>query len=93
MNSLPRRYVVNGDGHRVLVGLTPEESFEFEALDNMSALGANSELPAVESGPNTGQESRWRELYSKHDSAWRKWMADKEGGVHLNWLIRPQING
>ena len=73
MNNSPRRYIVNDDAQRVLVGLTPQETLEFEALD---------EWPARD-------ERRWRELYSKHENAWRKWMADNDRG-QLNWLIRSQ---
>jgi hypothetical protein len=31
---LPRRYFVDGSGRRVLIGLTIEETSEFETLDN-----------------------------------------------------------
>jgi hypothetical protein len=34
----PRRYFVDNNGRRVLVGLTIEETFEFETLDNLPAL-------------------------------------------------------
>jgi len=53
----PRRYFVDGNGNRVLIGLTIEETFEFETLDNRPAL----------------DERRWLELYGKHDSAWGDW--------------------
>ncbi|WP_321576326.1 hypothetical protein [Bradyrhizobium barranii] len=33
----PRRYFVDGGGRRVLIGLTPEETFEFERLDSEQA--------------------------------------------------------
>ena len=33
-NNAPRRYFVDGIGRRVLIGLTLEETFEFERLDN-----------------------------------------------------------
>jgi hypothetical protein len=92
MNSLPRRYVVNGDGHHVLVGLTSQETFEFEALDDAPLPGPGGDLAASQWGPSTGREQRWRELYAKHEGAWREWMAEGEG-VHLNWLIRDPITG
>jgi len=36
----PRRYFVDGNGNRVLIGLTIEETFEFETLDSQPALDA-----------------------------------------------------
>ena len=35
----PRRYFVDDNGHRVLIGLAVEETFEFEALDNQPDVG------------------------------------------------------
>jgi len=61
----PRRYFVDGNGRRVLVGLTFEETFEFEALDGLPASDIDTHL----------DEARWRELYRKHDEAWKNWMA------------------
>ncbi|KGT79914.1 hypothetical protein MA20_10480 [Bradyrhizobium japonicum] len=60
----PRRYFVDGGGRRVLIGLTPEETFEFERLDSEQAQGA----------PDAGERRRL-ELYEKHEGAWRAWMA------------------
>ena len=36
----PRRYFVDENGRRVLIGLTIEETFEFETLDSLPALDA-----------------------------------------------------
>ena len=59
-NSGPRRYFVNEEGHRVLIGLSLEETTEFERLD----------------GPPVCTETqRWSELYAKHDMAWKVWIA------------------
>lgn len=84
----PRRYVVDVSGRRVLVGLTLEETSEFEGLDtslpvldgegrdrearDQEALGAEPMPSAV--------EGRWLELYHKHDKAWIKWKADLRAG-------------
>jgi hypothetical protein len=59
----PRRYVLDHQGRRVLVGLTIEETFEFEKLDQSAP-------------PDGFGEQRWCELYGKHDRAWVRWMAD-----------------
>jgi hypothetical protein len=58
------------------MGLTIEETFEFETLDNLPALDeAGRHVAWDEDGvPTTPREKRWLELYSKHDSAWRLWM-------------------
>jgi hypothetical protein len=83
-NDSPRRYFVDSDGRRVLVGLTIEETFEFETLDSLAALSWRGGHVLWEGGgfPATKQQKRWLELYSKHDQAWSEWMADnraKEG--------------
>jgi hypothetical protein len=74
-NTAPRRYFVDAGGRRVLIGLTPEETFEFERLDSGQAP---DQVHAVPDGrgawPDAGERRR-RELYEKHDGAWRAWMA------------------
>ncbi|MGX1000779.1 hypothetical protein [Bradyrhizobium diazoefficiens] len=64
-----------GGRRRVLIGLTPEETFEFERLDSGQAPGRVQ----VASGgrdvwPDAGERRRL-ELYEKHEGAWRAWMA------------------
>jgi hypothetical protein len=73
----PRRYFVDDNGKRVLIGLTIEETSEFEALDSGPALDdAGGHAAWDESGvPTSARERRWLELYSKHDSAWTDWKA------------------
>ena len=72
----PRRYFVDAQGKRVLIGLSLDETAEFEALDMKS--GETVQIVA-EIGPSAGaavvDESRWLELYSKHEGAWRAWIA------------------
>ncbi|MDD1529396.1 hypothetical protein C7U92_20235 [Bradyrhizobium sp. WBOS7] len=71
----PRRYIVDGAGQRVLVGLTISETAEFEALDNPSArLGADF-LVEARRVRQAGHGERWLELYVKHERAWNDWMA------------------
>lgn len=71
----PRRYFVDAQGRRVLIGLSLDETTEFEALD-LSPLQA----AAVSSGVGIGEpaggagEVRWLELYAKHEGAWRTWI-------------------
>lgn len=74
-NNAPRRYFVDAVGRRVLIGLTLEETFEFERLDS-EPDGGRTEAIWVEPGaqPAPG-EQRWLELYAKHEDAWKVWMA------------------
>ena len=76
----PRRYFVDKDGRRVLVGLTIEETFEFETLDDLPALDESGhQFGWNENGiPTATREKRWLELYSKHDKAWRQWMVETQ---------------
>jgi len=69
----PRRYFVDAQGHRVLIGLSLAETAEFEALDL-------SPQETVEVGESEGAavDVRWLELYSKHEEAWRAWMAQSQ---------------
>jgi hypothetical protein len=89
-NDSPRRYFVDSNGQRVLVGLTVEETFEFETLDSLAALSWRGGHVLWEEGgfPATKQQKRWLELYIKHDQAWSRWMADSRarGSANLPFL-------
>jgi hypothetical protein len=52
-NASPRRYVVDNHGRRVLVGLTIEETSEFEQLDNLAA--SNKSGPRIVGKKVSGQ--------------------------------------
>jgi hypothetical protein len=88
-NHAPRRYFVDKNGRRVLIGLTIEETFEFETLDSLPALDESGNHVAWDENgiPATTREKRWLDLYSKHDKAWREWMvetyADRCGSLTL----------
>jgi hypothetical protein len=75
-HNAPRRYFVDAQGHRVLIGLSLQETAEFEALDVTA-----TETPQIvtETGMGKGaaavDDVRWLELYSKHEGAWRVWIA------------------
>ncbi|WP_456621602.1 MULTISPECIES: hypothetical protein [unclassified Bradyrhizobium] len=88
-NNAPRRYFVDAGGRRVLIGLTLEETFEFERLDS-----AQTPDPAARRAAPEGREvwldaggQRWLELYEKHEGAWKAWMAqsraERSGGFSL----------
>jgi hypothetical protein len=58
-NASPRRYFVDNHGQRVLVGLTIEETSEFEELDNLAASNTRAGHVLWEKGfPATKQEAR-----------------------------------
>jgi hypothetical protein len=80
----PRRYFVDGNGHRVLIGLTVEETFEFEALDNRADVDDLAGRAAWDENgvPTTARERRWLELYSKHDCAWMDWKTKIQDDRH-----------
>jgi len=73
-NAAPRRYFVDAVGKRVLIGLTVEETREFEGLDRIQAEPSAGLLGEVALVPTGGGEQRWLALYEKHERAWRSWM-------------------
>lgn len=86
----PRRYFVDAVGRRVLIGLTLEETFEFERLDSEPNC-SRSETIWVERGaqPASG-EQRWLELYAKHEDAWKVWMAESRVDQPYRESYRPE---
>jgi hypothetical protein len=72
-NTAPRRYFVDTVGRRVLIGLTLEETFEFERLDSEQVSAQESRQP--DGWAPVAGEQRWLELYEKHEGAWKAWMA------------------
>jgi hypothetical protein len=51
----PRRYFVDRQGHRVLIGLSLDETAEFEALDLPSM---NADHSVIEHGERRGRRNR-----------------------------------
>lgn len=73
----PRRYFSDEKGQRVLIGLTIEETLEFEALDRLSANEAGGPVASrADWVAITTRQKRWLELYAKHDGAWRAWLVE-----------------
>src|SRR5713226_8094278 len=72
VDKVPKRYRVDKSGCRVLVGLSIEETFEFETLSDLAPLDdSGSPIPWRDGVPRTSRERRCLELYQKHDAAWR----------------------
>jgi len=80
-HNAPRRYFVDAQGHRVLIGLSAEETAEFEALDLVpdETVQLASGI-CVREGAAARHEIRWRELYAKHEGAWRAWIVQSQAG-------------
>jgi hypothetical protein len=74
-NNAPRRYFVDAVGRRVLIGLTLEETFEFERLDSEPDAGRAGAIWIERGSQPAPGEKRWLELYAKHEDAWKIWMA------------------
>ena len=70
---LTERYTIDEAGRRVLVGLTPAETREFETLDSLppSDDGGNRIAWTFGGDPTTSREKRWLQLYTRHDEAWK----------------------
>jgi hypothetical protein len=68
---LTERYTVNENGRRVLAGLTPAETREFEALDSLSPSDGDRMAWTFGGQPTTGREKRWLHLYTRHNEAWK----------------------
>lgn len=70
----PRRYFLDAHGHRVLIGLSADETAEFEALD-LPSMNAHADPMKNCQSENLAEQGklRWLELYSKHESAWQTW--------------------
>jgi hypothetical protein len=72
----PRRYQANASHPYTLIGLTAEETSEFERLDQLS-LGNHPGNGAwnFDDEPTTPEARRWFELYRKHEIGWSVWLA------------------
>jgi hypothetical protein len=72
----PRRYQANACQPYTLIGLTVEETREFERLDHLS-LEEHSGNCAwnLDGEPRSPEEKRWVELYRKHEAGWSVWLA------------------
>ena len=81
----PRRYYVDPQGRRVLVGLTVEETSEFELLDARAPFSGGSDTAR-----NSSHEKRWHELYQMHEEAWKIWMSKASEGRCSRSTKKPE---
>lgn len=86
----PRRYQANIAQPYTLIGLTVEETREFERLDHLSVEGDSGNATWTPDGePTTPEERRWFELYRKHEIGWSAWLA-AEGGSTAAFPVRDR---
>lgn len=83
----PRRYIVDGTGQRVLVGLTISETVEFEALDKPDTRPGADLLGEAARVRQAKHGERWLELYVKHERAWSDWMAQTRAQSEQSHLL------
>lgn len=76
----PRRYQANGSQPYTLIGLTVDETREFERLDHLSVEG-HSDACKLDGEPPAPDERRWLELYRKHEIGWSAWLAAERGST------------
>jgi hypothetical protein len=64
-------YVLDADGNRILIGLTLDETREFERLDEL----ISNLISAPTDDSRSQKERRWLVLYDKHDAAVRTYLS------------------
>ena len=78
----PRRYQTDASQSYTLIGLTVEETREFERLDQRCLEGHSGDACwNLDGEPTTPEERRWLELYRKHETAWSVWLAAEAGST------------
>src|SRR3954447_24513252 len=79
----PRRYLESVRQGYTLIGLSADETREFERLDRLSPVDHLGNCTwDFEADPKTPEERRWQELYRKHEIGWRRWLV-AEG----DWVV------
>jgi hypothetical protein len=87
----PRRYLENFRQPPTLIGLTADETLDFERLDRLSPVDHLGNCTwDFESDPKTPEQKRWLELYRKHETGWRLWLA-AEGDWAVAVPYRPAL--
>ena len=66
-------YILDSDGNRILIGLTLDETREFECLDEL--MSNVSFVPTDDS--RSLNERRWLVLYDKHEVAVRIYLSNE----------------
>ena len=67
-------YILDSDGNRILIGLTLDETREFECLDELISRLSS----ASTSDSRSLNERRWLVLYDKHEAAVRIYLSSQD---------------
>ena len=70
-------YILDGDGNRILIGLTLDETREFERLDEL----ISNLCTAPTDDSRSINERRWLVLYDKHEAAVRLYLSIENAKV------------
>jgi hypothetical protein len=70
-------YIFDSEGNRILIGLTLDETREFECLDEL--ISNLSTAPTDDS--HSINERRWLVLYDKHEAALRVYLSIENAKV------------
>ena len=80
----PRRYLENSRQPPTLIGLTADETLEFERLDRLSPVDHLGNCTwDFESNRKTPEQKRWLELCRKHGTGWRLLAAEGDWAVSV----------
>lgn len=71
MTCVDDNYVLDADGNRILIGLTLDETREFEHLDEL----ISNTSPVATDDNSSMIERRWLVLYDKHDASVRRYLS------------------
>jgi hypothetical protein len=63
------RYVLDRNGNRVLVGLDPDETHEFETLDEFFSVNDLISPRPFDDRRSPQEQQRWLVLFEKHQAA------------------------
>jgi len=88
--ALDDNYVLDADGNSVLVGLTLDETREFECLDeSISRLDPASSVSTVDG--RTLNERRWLVLYEKHEAALRAFSPRRRRSTDVRFIAMEMV--
>src|SRR5947209_6726598 len=78
----PRRYCIDDEGRRVVIGLTLEQTREFERLEELRPLADVQAGMSLTTNAAHPIDARWSELYRLHQEAWEVWRTNgSDGGL------------
>jgi hypothetical protein len=90
----PRRYYIDDEGRRVLIGLTVEQTREFELFEAPdSSFEIQIGISASSDPTQSNHRKRWLELYLLHQDAWEIWRSkSSEADLSKATTRRPPLS-